>query len=295
MELKTLTLEDKNLINQFLQRKDYSLSSYAFENIIVWGGLYEILWKISQDSLCIFFKDKTGCFLYLPPIGNGFSKEVIKECFSIMDKFNQNPVVSRIENIDNADIESYRNYRIIDGGHEYVCLRKDMVKLGGDRFKSKRSSANFFIKHYDFEFLTYENDHKQECLNLYQDWMDDRKHRNSDSLYQQLLGDNFVVFRNFLEYFDSLDANGLIAKVNNKIKGMTFGYALNNKRFVILFEVCDLEIKGLAQFLFKEFCQRQNFEDINIMDDSGLESLRKVKLSYHPHKIINKFIAVRNE
>jgi len=295
MDLKALTIEDKNLVNQFLKRGNHSLSSYAFENIIIWDGLYEIIWKIIQDSLCVFFKDKTGCFLYLPPISETFNKKVTKECFGIMDKINNNPIISRIENIDDADALNYRDYRLIEGGSEYICFRDDLVKLQGERFKSKRSSANFFAKNYNFESLPYQKKYKQKCIDLYQDWMENRKKNNLDSIYQQLLEDNFFAFKNFLENFDFLDAKGFIVRVDKTIKGMTFGYPLNEKSFVILFEVCDLDIKGMSQFLFKEFCQRQSFEDINIMDDSGLENLRKVKLSYHPYKIINKFVAVRHE
>ena len=39
--------------------------------------------------------------------------------------------------------------------------------------------------------------------------------------------------------------------------------------------------------------QLEDFKYINIMDDSGLEGLKKVKLSYRPAKLASAYIATR--
>jgi len=62
----------------------------------------------------------------------------------------------------------------------------------------------------------------------------------------------------------------------------TFGFKLNKDTFCILYEITDLSIKGLSQFIFRQFCSElKNHRYINIMDDSGLVNLKRVKLSYH--------------
>jgi hypothetical protein len=97
-----------------------------------------------------------------------------------------------------------------------------------------------------------------------------------------------------LDGYPDLEVTGLLVKVENKIKAFTFGYKVSEETFCVLFEITDLSLKGISQFIFKEFCETlQGYTYINIMDDSGLENLKRVKLSYHPVKVVVSFIAKR--
>ena len=66
--------------------------------------------------------------------------------------------------------------------------------------------------------------------------------------------------------------------------------------FCVLFEIADLNINGLSQFIYREFCQElmSSYRWINAMDDSGLENLKRVKRSYHPTKIIPSYTIYEN-
>ena len=97
-----------------------------------------------------------------------------------------------------------------------------------------------------------------------------------------------------LNNYRALNLQGRIVTVGNEVRAFTFGFALNSGTFCVLYEITDLTIKGLAQFIFREFCaELKSYRYINIMDDSGLENLKKVKLSYYPFKLIPAYIAVR--
>ena len=100
-----------------------------------------------------------------------------------------------------------------------------------------------------------------------------------------MLEDCWHAHRTGLMNHEQLGLVGRVVFIDGVLKGYTFGYPLNSESFCVLFEVTDLRIKGLAQFLFKEFCREQAaYRWINTMDDSGLENLRRVKLSYRPSK-----------
>jgi hypothetical protein len=61
-----------------------------------------------------------------------------------------------------------------------------------------------------------------------------------------------------------------------------------------LFEVADRSIPGLAQFIFRECCReaaRRGHEWVNTMDDSGLPSLARSKMAYHPVRLVPQCIA----
>ena len=67
-------------------------------------------------------------------------------------------------------------------------------------------------------------------------------------------------------------------------------------RHSILFEIADLNIKGLPVFIFREFCKDkeiQGYSFINCMDDFGLDNIRATKLSFRPFKVLPTYAVSR--
>lgn len=295
MKFNKLSTHDKAIFVKYLSLVSHELSSYAFENIYIWKKLFDIFWIVLQDNLCVFFKDKIGLFLYLPAQGKT-KPEVIQEVFRIMDSFNKNKDVSRIENVERKDLVFYRNlgYEVKEKFSDYLCLRKDLAQLKGNKFKSKRAGVNFFLKHYKFEHLPFKLKDKSACLRLYRLWMQGRQCKNKDPVYHGMLEDSRSCLRVLLEDYGKLNFLGRVVKIKDKTKAFTFGFELNSETFCILYEITDLNIKGLSQFIFWQFCRElTKYKYINIMDDSGLENLKKVKLSYHPTRLIPAYIVTR--
>lgn len=296
MGLKKLTIKDEKLFAKFLGLKRHGLSTYAFPNIYIWKALFDIRWLIIKDSLCVFFKDKIGGFLYLAPLSKEKNRATFKKAFQVLDTYNSNPEVSRIENVEAGDVQFYRElgYDCTIKSYDYLCERRDLERLEGDRFKSKRACFNYFIKHYDFEYLPFSLKHKDDCLKLYNCWMRQRKNNACDHLYLGMLEDSRLCLENALNNYSGLNLTGRIIKVNKEIRAFTFGFKLNQDTFCILYEITDLAIKGLAQFIFRSFSgELKDYKYINIMDDSGLKNLKRVKLSYHPIRLIPAYIARR--
>jgi uncharacterized protein len=296
MKLNDLSAKDKVTFAKYLDLSGHDLSVYAFENIYIWKGLFDIKWQIINDSLCVFFKDNIGTFLYLAPLAKENSPAVIDEVFSIMDKQNKNKDISRIENAEEKDIPFYRNsgFDCSVKAHDYLCSRTDLAQLKGNKFKSKRAAFNFFTKHYDFKYAPFSRKDKAECLKLYQLWMNSRKDKSRGPIYNYMLQDSRSALKEALNNLPLLKLTGRVVRIKGKIKGFTFGFPLNKDVFCVLFEITDLSVKGLAQFIFARFCKElKDYKHINIMDDSGLENLKQVKLSYYPLKLIPGFIVKR--
>ena len=298
MKLAQLSAKDKGLFDEFLNLNIHELSVYSFPNIYIWKGLFDIRWAIIKDSLCVFFRDKMGCFLYLAPLAEKTTVDIIEKVFVIMDSQNSNPEVSRVENIEKKDLPFYlkSGYACKKKSCDYVCSRADLALLEGDKFKAKRASYNYFVKHNEFEYLPFSLSYSDDCLGLYELWMLQRRTKSSDYLYRGMLDDNFDCLRIMLDDYRVLGLTGRVVKIGGEIKAFTFGFRLNKDVFCILFEITDLSIKGLAQFIFRRFCSElKDYRQINIMDDSGLENLKKVKLSYRPIKLVPAYIATRKD
>lgn len=298
MKLNELSVKDKGLFAKYLGLGKHELSTCAFENIYIWKGLFDIEWIIFENSLCIFFKDKIGSFLYLPPLAKKKSPDVLKKVFEAMDKFNKNKEISRIENIEEKDLAFYQDlgYECKEKFCDYVCERSDLVKLQGNKFKSQRASFNYFVKHYQFEYLPFSLRYRDDCLKLYNSWMRERRTRTHDCLYLGMLEDSQSCLKKALDKYKNLDFIARVVRINKEIKAFTFGFKLNPDTLCILYEITDLSIKGLAQFIFREFSSElKDYRYINIMDDSGLKNLKEVKLSYNPIKLIPAYIAKRGQ
>lgn len=296
MKPRKLTLKDKPVFSKYLGLSRHQLSYFSFENIYIWKKLYAISWLEIKDNLCVFFQDNLGCFLYLPPLGKKIRPETVKEAFRIMDQLNPHPEISRIDNAEEKEIVFYQRLGYVARGKypEYLCARAEQAELKGNKFKSKRASYNYFIKHYKFSILPFNLRDKGACLKLYHSWMEKRRALNQDVVYQGMLKDSLSCLEVLLKDYRQLGIVGRIVKVGGKIKAFTFGFRLNREIFCILYEITDLSVKGLAQFIFRQFCaQLAQYKYINIMDDSGLENLRKVKLSYHPARFIPAYIITR--
>ncbi|MFA5276419.1 MAG: phosphatidylglycerol lysyltransferase domain-containing protein [Candidatus Omnitrophota bacterium] len=296
MSFKSINLKDRKIFDKFLKFNSRELSSYAFENIYIWKALFEIKWGIVEGNLCVIFKDNIGAFVYLSLLGEKKSAKAVEKAFKELDSLNKNTQVSRIENIGSPDTDFYKKCGLdcVLKSHDYVCLQNELVSLKGNRFKSQRASRNYFIKHNDFSCKEISQPDLKDCLDLYIYWMAERAKENNDSFYTGMMRDSFKTLKVAIDNYFKLDFQGIAVRIGKELKGFTFGFKLNKETFCILYEITDLSVKGLAQFIFAEFSKTLNrYKYINIMDDSGLDNLKKTKLLYHPVKLIPAYIAKR--
>ena len=92
--------------------------------------------------------------------------------------------------------------------------------------------------------------------------------------------------------YEALQLAGRVVRIHNRVEGYLFGFKRREDTFCILLEITNPAIRGLAQFIFREFCRElKGYTYINVLGDSGLENLRRVKLSYRPCTIVPSYIA----
>lgn len=286
--LNKLLIGDKALFEKYARLAKSPFSTYSFIANYVWAGLLDYYWMITDDNFCLFCGTGNAIFMPIPPLGEKTSAPTAKKCFELMNKINKNKNFSRIEDVCAKEAGFYENlgYKIREKGQEYIYSRDKLADLAGNMYKDKRALCNYFMKNYKYEYREYKPEDEKACLMLYGRWAGERTRSHKDDYYKALLEDSYAAHKKAMERFPDLGLAGRVVMADNKISAYTFGYPLDGESFVILLEVADLRIKGLAQFIFREFCEEaKNYRYINAMDDSALESLKKVKMSYHPVKI----------
>lgn len=220
----------------------------------------------------------------LPPLG-GLDDETVRACFDEMDSFNHNPDISRIENIEEQDLDFFKRdgFRIFEKSKDYIVARQLIARLNTRKYKSKRALYNYFTKHYQCRFRDYQNADRDEVIRLYEQWMDNRFEKNSDEIYRALLKDSLKVLTQTLEDYDHLRLSAKIVESDGNIIAFTCGFPVGKDIFCISFEFADIAFKGLPQFIFSAFAKSlEGYDFINMMDDSGIENIRWTKMSFHP-------------
>ncbi|MFH1062484.1 MAG: phosphatidylglycerol lysyltransferase domain-containing protein [Candidatus Omnitrophota bacterium] len=295
-EKKLLSIGDKKIFDQFLSIKNHELSPYNFANIYVWKSLFEIFWYLIDDALCVFFNNSGGCFMYLSPLTANINENIIKQCFKIMDEYNSNHSLSRIENVPEKEIGFYQKLGLVQKhkSSDYLYLRTKIAELKGNSYKAKRADRNYFTKTYKFAYQPYLKADEQECILLLKNWIENRKLNNQDQLYQYMLDDIFSAQQIALKNCSELGLIARVVLIEGKVAGYTFGYELNPDTFCIMFEVVNHQFKGISQFVFQKFAlEMKAYKYINTMDDSDLENLTRVKLSYKPEQLVRNALITR--
>jgi len=301
--LTPLADTDRPLFESAIKGSRTDLSAYSWPALRVWKDLFQYYWMIHDRQFCLFARYIDGLFMPLPPIGEIFSEAAVRRCFNRMDAFNASPAVSRIENLDADQLRFFETMGLTvkPKEQEYLYDREALVRLAGDRYKSKRWACNRFVRDHCDDHVRlepYRPSDLEDCLKLFGRWKTLHSARNgpaeSPEEDRMILEDAETAHRRAMEDFTALGLTGRVVRVNGRIVGYTFGYPLRRDIFCVLLEVADLTVTGLSAYLFREFCRElSGYATIHAMDDSGLERLRAAKLSYHPVKILTSYIATK--
>ena len=298
MQLHSLTLKDKPIFDAYADRTCTRLSNYAFAPIYVWREHFQFYWTLLTDYLCIFAKQGDDYFMPILPmpykIENRDYLSVIREVSRFMLASNRNPHIARIENVPEEMLTFFEKngFRATLKETEYLYETEALVGLRGDRYKQQRHAYNAFVTKYrSAKLCRYTPADQNACPALYDRWCEMRLEKFDDPIYNAMLNDSRSAHRIGVSHADELGLIGRAVYIDGEIRGYTFGYPLNVETFCVLFEITDLGIKGLAQFIYREFCKELmgSYKWINAMDDSGLENLKRVKRSYHPCELIRSY------
>ena len=298
MQLQPLTLNDKPIFDEYARQADTRLSHYAFAPLYVWKAHFQFHRALLSEHLCIFAKQGEDYFMPILPMPcdpeNRSSRNVIRTAYQFMLASNRNPHIARIENVPQALRTFFEKdgFRATLKETEYLYETAALSELRGNRFRSKRNAYNAFMERYpSAEFSPYCPADRDACFARYDTWYTARATTCNDAVYCAMLEDSRSAHRTAIAHAETLGLLGRVVRIDEEIRGYTFGYPLNADIFCVLFEITDLEIKGLAQFIYREFCKELvgTYRWINAMDDSGLENLKRVKRSYHPVKLLPSY------
>jgi ribosomal-protein-alanine acetyltransferase len=304
--LRPVTLADRPAMERYFSSLRNPLSDYTFSQLFTWRNSLRIAWNVIENHLCVFANGTGDLTLLLPPIGDTGSDRALARAAEIMDQYNSVHACrekSRVEYVSEellARFDQSKLAAVAPQGTDYCYDVNRMIDLAGGDLASKRQAKNRFMRNHVHRVEAYDAaKHFEACRELLNSWKErqDSAHAGDDSSSFIKRTKESLATQLSLEHADELGLRGLVVHVQDQqgggehIKGFTFGEALGHDQSSIVVEKTDLECKGLAQFIFSEFC-RSTWADrplVNAGDDWGLESLAWTKSSYRPVKLLKKY------
>jgi hypothetical protein len=301
--LRSVESSDRQAIEPFFSSLAQPLSDYTFSQLYTWRNSLHILWTILHGNLCVFANGSDDLTMLMPPIGDSLSEQALAAAFELMDDYNAAEGVPGRSRVEYASEEllariSSGDRTIAPMGADYVYDVQSMIDLAGAKLASKRQAKNRFLRNYEHCVEQYQPAlHQEECHALLESWkvrQDERHEIEDDSTFLKRKKETAAANLT-LSCAPELGIQGMVVRVKTSggwpIAGFTFGEVLGGGQSSIIIEKTDLAVKGLAQFIFSEFC-RQYWADrllVNVGDDWGLESLSWTKNSYRPVKMLRKY------
>lgn len=264
---------------------------YNFVNLYLWGRQ-----KLAFLDGCVaFFSQFKRQSVYLFPIGSGDKKPVLD---AIIRDAAQRGIPCRFTGLNREDcllLEQLYPDRFCchndRDAFDYVYDIRELATLSGKKFQKKRNHLNRFRQNYpDARVvpITGENCHQAEAMaaQWYQQRLSADPH--GDFLLEQ------AALQQAFRSREQLGLEGLLLYCDDQAVAFTLGSRLSEDTFDIHFEkaldIADGAYPAInnhfACYLSEKYPQ---LAFLNREDDMGLEGLRKAKLSYNPHHLVEKF------
>lgn len=286
------SLENKKILDSFLQYNRYRNCELSSANNVLWADYYDTSFTIVEGNLvyCHLKEGKINMVTF--PVGQADLKVsfdyiweyfkdnnidfcmylVNEEMFSLIDSWY--PGVFKIEyDRDDAD---------------YLYSRESLATLSGKKLHGKRNHINRFLENYpDYIYERIDDSNLDECLAFAKEWANDKESENAEGVEYE---------KNAIEYalnnMKELELEGALIRIDGELVAFTVGEELTADTYVIHFEKARADIQGAYSIINRDFVRNElsKYEYVNREEDLGLEGLRKAKLSYKPIELINKGI-----
>jgi hypothetical protein len=188
-------------------------------------------------------------------------------------------------------LKKYDCYEIIPerDNFDYIYLQNDLADLSGKKYHSKRNHISAFSKKYDWTYEPLTTENKAEFLAFSDKWYEDKGIEEDEGLRaeKKALGE-------ILDSNEGIEYKGAMIKIEDRVVAITLGSPINSQTFDIHYEKADKDFSTAYALINREFASRElsDYKYINREDDLGLEGLRKAKLSYKPHIILEKYSVI---
>lgn len=288
LDFKPIKIEDVCFLKKHLSSPTRFSCETNIVNLIVWQKMYGNMYAFYNNMLFIKSGESNN-ESYRLPFGDNLEKGIA--VLRKHTKCDYPPLwVQQGERFIDFNLKYGADYELIPerDAFDYIYLQEDLAFLRGKKYHGKRNHIAAFSKRcaWHFEKITQKN--ISDVLECAEEWYAQNSERFDEYMQCEKNG-----IRLILENMDLLDVSGGAIYTDGKVVAFTLGSPINRDVFDIHIEKALPEYAEAYTVINNEFAKTlSEFKYINREDDLGLLGLRKAKLSYKPHIILKKYLAV---
>ena len=290
IDFQPIRSEDREIYNRYLQSGKARGCEYSFANLYLWGRQKAAV----VDGQMVLFSQFNRKTVYPYPAGEGEKKPALE---AIIRDSQERGIPCRITGLDSQEIADMEEmfpgqfrFHCDRDSYDYVYDINDLADLKGRKYQRKRNHYNRFrdnFPYYTIEPITGEN--LPQVKQMLEDWYAQRQEADPDGDY---LMEQAAIYK-ALRHYEQLGLEGIVLVNEDRILAMTIGSRLAPDTFDIHFEKARAEADTAYTVINCEFARylRARHPEVRFLnreDDLGIEGLRKAKLSYYPHHMVEK-------
>ncbi len=297
ISFQRLKPSQRSLCQPFLQTAAHRGCGYSFGNLVLWGQQHMAV----EGSYLVLFSHFQGRSMYPFPAGSGDLKGQVE---AIVRDARERGIPCRFIGMTASEVEALEAlfpgefcFHCDRDAFDYVYDIHDLAELKGRRFQQKRNHVNRFTsEHPDAYVRPISRDNLADCQRVVSEWFESREQAEP---YGDFRLEKVALERSF-RFLEELELEGLVLYADGRPIAMTMGSRLNADTMDIHFEKADASVTGAYAAVNRAFARylRDKYPELKYLnreDDMGEPGLRKAKLSYQPHHLVEKYWAHRKE
>ncbi len=294
LNFHSISLDDRNWINEKLFEDDLCACEYTFANNFVWAKVYDVEVGRAYGCGVIRYREQEH-FQYSFPFGAGDKQLMIRHLKKICavqgHELNIYPVTqeNRSKLIEwfpgEFEISADRD------GFDYIYTVEKLSSLKGKKLHGKRNHIARFMDEGNWQYVSMTEEHIPECRRMAKEWVSLRAEKWNDEMEQEI-----SVLEEAFSNFTELGLCGGVLYKGGELVAFTIGEPLNKDTFVVHFEKAFPDLQGAYPMINQQFVlhEAQGFAYVNREEDTGDPGLRKAKMSYYPDILLRKYKAVES-
>lgn len=294
LDLRPIELKDKVWIDRLVAEEDSPSADFNFGNMYMWNPCFQQEVAEVGGRLVVCPRYSEPFFAW--PVGGGELKPVL-DVMAAHAAAEGCPFVLRGVTAENLPLLQalYPDRLGITADRDlwdYLYDSEKLATLSGKKMHGKRNHCNRFEAENQWEYRALRLSDLPACKELLDFWMDVCGEDARDGIDDEYM----AIGRGFADY-EALGLEGGVLFAGGKLCAFTIGERISSDTFDVHFEKALWSINGAYPMINREFVRqiRQAHPEIrwiNREDDTGRDSLRQSKLSYHPERMVEKYTVV---
>lgn len=290
LNFKPISLESLEEIKEYLPYKNNRTCDSTIGTLFMWREFYKSEYTIYNETLFMKVRISNGKTAFILPTGKKPLEEGLQTLVEYTNQMNMPLIFCAIPEEALEPIKNFFQdkveFQFDRDMSDYLYLSEDLSQLKGRRYSGQRNHMNKFKKIYpNYQYTRMNKDNIDRVIDFY-DGFSNNMVKAMETAIEESKRTSEI-----LPLIWDIGLFGGFVEIDGEIIAISVGEIINDTLYVHI-EKALKEYPGSYQMIMNEFAKdsvNESVHYINREDDAGDLGLRTSKLSYHPHKLLDKY------